>query len=55
MKKEPIRILHIVHTLNRGGMESRIMDVYRNLDHNKYQYDFYVESGIHGEYDDEIF
>lgn len=51
---EPVRILHIVHTLNRGGMESRIMDLYRNLDHERFQYDFYIESGKCGMFDDEI-
>lgn len=49
-----IRILHIVYTMNRGGMESRIMDLYRNLDRTRYQFDFYIESGNHGIYDDEI-
>lgn len=51
---KPVRILHIVHTLNRGGMESRIMDLYRNINHDKYQYDFYVESGKSGIFDDEV-
>lgn len=51
---EPIRILHIVHKLDLGGMESRIMDIYRNLDHEKYQYDFYVESGEEGIFDEEV-
>lgn len=51
---EQIRILHIVHILDRGGMESRIMDLYRHLDRSKYQYDFYVESGKGGTYDNEV-
>lgn len=51
---EPLRILHIVHTLNRGGMESRIMDLYRNLDHDRFQFDFYVESGNSGMFDEEV-
>lgn len=51
---EPMRILHIVHTLNRGGMESRIMDMYRNLDRTKIQYDFYIESGENGLFDAEV-
>ena len=51
---EPMRILHVVHTLNRGGMESRIMDLYRHLDHEKFQYDFYVESGQNGMFDEEV-
>lgn len=51
---EVVRILHCVHTMDRGGMESRIMDLYRHLDRSKYQYDFYVESGKHGAFEQEI-
>lgn len=51
---EPMRILHVVNILNRGGMESRLMDVYRHLDHERYQYDFYIESGTPGMFDEEV-
>lgn len=51
---EPIRILHVTNGLNRGGMESRIMDIYRFLDKNRYQYDFYLESGVPGAFDEEV-
>ncbi len=51
---EPVRVLHIVHALNRGGMESRIMDLYRHLDKDRYQYDFYIESGQAGMFDEEV-
>jgi glycosyltransferase EpsF len=37
---EPIRILHVFASLNIGGAESRMMDVYRKLDRNKIQFDF---------------
>ncbi len=50
----PERILHIVHTMNRSGVESRIMDLYRNIDRERYQFDFYVESGKADAYDNEI-
>lgn len=51
---EIVRILHIVHILNRGGMESRIMDLYRNINKQRYQFDFYVDSGQKGVFDLEI-
>lgn len=51
---EKIRVLHIVHLMNRGGMESRIMDLYRCIDKKKYQFDFYIESGEHGAFEEEI-
>ena len=51
---EVLRVLHIVHILNRGGMESRIMDLYRHIDKQKYQFDFYVDSSQKGVFDSEI-
>lgn len=51
---EPYRILHVVHVLNRGGMESRLMDLYRHLDRSRFQYDFYIESGKRGMFDEEV-
>lgn len=37
---EPIRILQVFASLNIGGAECRMMDVYRNLDKEKVQFDF---------------
>lgn len=51
---DPYRIFHIVDFLNRGGMESRILDLHRNLDRRRFQFDYYVESGLHGNYDEEV-
>ncbi len=39
---QPIRILHVLGRLNRGGAESRIMDLYRHIDRTKVQFDFLV-------------
>lgn len=38
----PIRILHVFGKLNRGGAESRVMDLYRHMDRTKVQFDFLV-------------
>ena len=40
--KEPIRVLHVLTHLNRNGLESRIMDIYRNIDRTKVQFDFMI-------------
>jgi glycosyltransferase involved in cell wall biosynthesis len=37
---KPIRILHVVVNMNRGGAETLIMDLYRNIDRSKVQFDF---------------
>ena len=42
-KAEQNEILHVLHVfgkLNRGGAESRVMDLYRNVDRAKVQFDF---------------
>ncbi|MGF9953948.1 glycosyltransferase family 1 protein [Bacillus mycoides] len=36
----PLRILHVVVNMNRGGAETLIMNLYRNIDRNKVQFDF---------------
>ena len=49
MKKRAVKILVIVSQLNRGGLESRLMDIIRNLDFSRIQMDIYtcrIEEGI---------
>lgn len=41
-QETPIRILHVFGKLNRGGAESRVMDLYRHMDRTKVQFDFLV-------------
>lgn len=36
----PIRVLHVVVNMNRGGAETLIMNLYRNVDRSKVQFDF---------------
>lgn len=37
---KPIRVLHVVVNMNRGGAETLIMNLYRNIDRTKVQFDF---------------
>lgn len=41
---EPIKVLQVFASLNVGGAECRMMDVYRNLDKEKIQFDFITMS-----------
>ncbi|WP_374723704.1 glycosyltransferase family 1 protein [Calidifontibacillus erzurumensis] len=50
-----IRVLHSVYGMNRGGLETFIMNVYRNIDRTKVQFDFLVRTQQKCDYDDEIF
>lgn len=49
-----IKILQVVGKMHRAGMETLIMNIYRNIDRNKVQFDFCVHSDESGAYDDEI-
>lgn len=52
---EPIRILNIVGEMSPGGIETLIMNIYRNIDRNKVQFDFMQHSpSYEGSFNDEI-
>ena len=51
---KPIRVLHSVGVMNRGGAENLIMNIYRNIDRSKVQFDFLTHHNIQGAFDDEI-
>lgn len=51
---EPIRILHVVTYMGRGGLETMIMNYYRHMDRSKVQFDFLVHRENRAAYDDEI-
>jgi glycosyltransferase involved in cell wall biosynthesis len=48
----PLRILHVVVNMDRGGAETLIMNLYRNIDRTKVQFDFLTNK--EGEFDPEI-
>lgn len=54
MKNKPKRILHITEMLSAAGIESFIMNMYRNIDRNKIQFDFLVLRNEKEFYDEEI-
>lgn len=50
----PIRILHIVTYMGRGGLETMLMNYYRAIDRTKVQFDFLTHRDFRADYDDEI-
>jgi glycosyltransferase involved in cell wall biosynthesis len=50
----PIRILHVVGAMNRGGAETWLMHVLRNIDRQIFQIDFLVSTTESCAYDEEI-
>lgn len=51
---EPIRILQIVGGMNMGGIENFIMNVYRNIDRTKVQFDFFIHNDVDAIFEREI-
>lgn len=49
-----IRILQCVNIMDRAGLETMLMNYYRNIDRSKVQFDFLVHRSYKGAYDDEI-
>lgn len=53
-KSEPVHVLHVVGNMGIGGIETLIMNIYRNIDRSKIQFDFLIHNPTEGEYADEI-
>jgi glycosyltransferase involved in cell wall biosynthesis len=54
IKMKPYRILHVVGAMNRAGTETMLMNIYRNIDREKFQFDFVSYSKEDAYYDKEI-
>jgi len=48
------RILHVVGIMNTGGIETWLMNIFKNIDRTKIQFDFVVHAETEGYYDDAI-
>lgn len=51
---KPIKVLHVVGAMNRGGTETMLMNIYRNMEHEQVQFDFISYSQQEADYDQEI-
>ncbi len=51
---KPVRVLQVLGGTALGGAESRIMDLYRNMDRTKLQFDFVVHNRNEDHYNEEI-
>lgn len=52
--ERPIRILEVVNAMDRAGLETMIMNYYREFDRDRIQLDFLTHRDWRGDYDDEI-
>lgn len=51
---QKIRVLHIFKRMDRGGAETWIVNVLKEIDRSRFQFDFFVEPGEAGQYDKQI-
>lgn len=49
-----IRVLQCVNIMDRAGLETMLMNYYRNIDRDKIQFDFLTHRPVAGQYDEEI-
>lgn len=49
-----IRVLHVVTYMGCGGLETMLMNYYRNIDRSKVQFDFLTHRDFEADYDAEI-
>ncbi|MGO4108787.1 glycosyltransferase family 1 protein [Paenibacillus sp. YAF4_2] len=54
MSHNKIKVLHVVGRMHPGGIETLLMNVYRNIDRDKYEFHFAVQSPEPSFYDEEI-
>jgi glycosyltransferase involved in cell wall biosynthesis len=51
---KPMKILHVVGAMNRAGTETMLMNIFRNIDREKVEFDFISYSADDAHYDEEI-
>lgn len=49
-----VRVLHVVTYMGRGGLETMLMNYYRQMDKDQVQFDFLVHRQEEAAYDSEI-
>lgn len=49
-----IRVLEVVNDMHRAGLETMLMNYYRNIDRSKIQFDFLTHRPYESDYDEEI-
>ncbi|MEG2050944.1 MAG: glycosyltransferase family 1 protein [Oscillospiraceae bacterium] len=49
-----VRVLHIVNSLNRGGLETTLVNILRNIDRNKVMFDFLMHTSEECHYNEEV-
>ena len=54
LSREPIRILHAVGGMNRGGIETWLIHILQHIDRDRFKMDFLVHTNDPGDYDQQV-
>lgn len=49
-----IRILHVINSINMGGIQTTLINIFKKIDKKKVVFDFLVETNPNGDYAEEI-
>ena len=49
-----IRVLHVLNSMNMGGIQTTLINIFRKIDREKVVFDFLVETGVDCDYSEEI-
>ena len=52
MSQQPLRVLHVIGAMDRGGAETLVMNLYRHVNRGEIQFDFLVNEYHNCDYDD---
>ena len=52
--EKPVRVVHVLGALHRGGAETFVMNVYRHIDRTRLQFDFIIHTDENCSYRKEI-
>ena len=52
--KKPVRVLHVIGSMNLGGAEAMIMNLYRKMNRDRVQFDFLLQTSDQSIYENEI-
>lgn len=54
-QKRRLRVLHVLGSMNRGGIENGLMNLYRNMDRTDIQFDFALHTYQESHFEQEIY
>ena len=49
-----VKVLQVIGSLYLGGSQTMVMNLYRNIDRNKMQFDFIIDHTVDMDFEEEI-